>query len=100
MHRSILLLACISVFALPASAQEKVSSRKVCERRCNAVDTAKEPVFAPYEEKLTQIRQQKKLEADPKKRKALDADEERAIDVRKAAVETLCRRACSSNPED
>lgn len=100
MKRFMVLLAGAAILAGTASAQRQVSTRQVCEQRCNdGLPDEDSPGMRPYNEKLAQIRQQKKAETDPDKRKALDRQEEDVLDKRADYVGKTCRYICATNPE-
>lgn len=100
MKRFALLFAAAGLLALPASAQLKVTTKAVCQQRCNEGSPDQDiPKLRPYNEKLAQVRQQLKTETDPGKRKALDELEQELIDDRADAIEKICRHICASNPE-
>ena len=104
-----LLLAGACLLTLPGRAQPeleayrgmKVSTRPVCEQRCNrSGDFPNNPRMNEYGTRLDQIRYEKKLEADADKRKALELQEEELVEKRERFLGRICKQICSNNPDN
>lgn len=93
-HLVWLLLTTANIVAPAASAQPPVSEPQACEQRCRSADLDG-PGVLPYNQKLAQIRDLKKLEKHPAKRKLLDEEEARANERRDFFVGRQCRTICT-----
>lgn len=94
--KRLLLLVAIFLLSSTALAQEG-NTKQECTRRCLAWDLDNTKLYAivPYNEKLKQIREKKKTETDPVKRKALDEAENDQLERRQDQHESVCRKICS-----
>ncbi|MFN3792456.1 hypothetical protein [Massilia sp.] len=100
MKRLLLLLAAARIIAPSATAQLTVTTRQVCERNCKELELGESPRKIPYDMELARIRQLKKAETDPAKRKLLDEQEQDAIDRRADFIERTCSYICATNPDE
>jgi hypothetical protein len=98
MKKNIAVLMLTGVFSFSASAQV-ATTKQECNRRCVTADPAN-PKKAQYEERLRLIREKKAAEADPERLKQLAKDEEDEIEKHRDALENMCRKICSHNPEE
>jgi hypothetical protein len=100
MKINLIIFLVISTFSLTASAQSgKSSTRQQCTSRCLKSD-AEHPIKTQFEARLAQIRTKKKTETDATKLKELETAEQLELEKHQEDLEQLCRRACSSNPEE
>lgn len=98
MKHLILLLAGLAMFAPAVAAEVKLTGTQACMQRCKDLDAQHEgPGVLPYDQKLAQIREQKKLETMLEKRKALELEEARARDMRQHFIGRSCRYICTGD---
>jgi hypothetical protein len=93
--KHLLLLPAGASLVVPQVAAQPTGAQ-ACERRCKDADLDG-PGVAPYNPKLVQVLERKKLETDPARRQALDTEEARARARRDAFIGRTCRYICSGD---
>lgn len=78
----------------------KVSTRPVCEERCNRVEFGENTSLIDLESRISQLRYEAKQETDADKRKALQEQEQKLTERRERQVARMCKYICANNPEN
>lgn len=89
----------LNMFAFPATAQWKATTKQECTKRC-IISDAESPRKTAFKEKLRQIHEKKKIEQDDDKLQKLLKEEEQEIENHKDNVQKICSTICKGNPAD